>query len=86
MPLNIKDAETHDMARKLARVTGETLTEAVRTAIRERLDRLEARQAVGRRRLAQRLEVIAKHCASLPVLDDRTPDELLGYDDKGLPR
>lgn len=31
------------------------------------------------------LEEIAEHCANLPVLDSRTPDEILGYDPHGLP-
>ena len=38
------------------------------------------------RRLADDLDEIALHCARLPVLDPRTPDEILGYDEHGLPR
>lgn len=85
MPLNIKDERTHDLARRLAALTGETMTEAVRLAIQERLRREEARRS-GARPLRERLREIAKHCASLPVLRDRTEDEILGYDDRGMPR
>ena len=35
--------------------------------------------------LAAELEAIAEHCANLPVLDDRSADEILGYDERGLP-
>ena len=68
---------------KVARRTGETKTEAVTQALRERLARL--RRERSKRRLADELEAIAEHCASLPVLDARTPDEILEYDDRGLP-
>jgi antitoxin VapB len=65
-------------------VTGETKTEAVTAALRERLARL-TRERHGRR-LADELDEIALHCASLPVRDRRSADEILGYDDSGLPR
>ena len=83
MPLNIKDPETDKLARALAHTTGETITQAVTVAVRERLERLQA----GRRprRLADELDEIALRCASLPVLDERPEDEILGCDAHGLP-
>jgi antitoxin VapB len=72
------------LAGEVARRTGETKTEAVTQALRERLARL--RRGRSKRRLADELEAIAEHCASLPVLDARSPDEILEYDDRGLPR
>lgn len=60
MSLNIKDEETHRLVRELARLTGESQTAAVTIAVQERLDRL---QAVGRRRLADRLLAIGKGTA-----------------------
>jgi hypothetical protein len=36
--------------------------------------------------LRERLRRIADHCAALPVLDARSPDEILGYDEHGVPR
>ena len=86
MPLNIKDKQTHDLARRLASATGETLTQAVRVAVEERLKRVRARGRAKRTRLADRLDEIALHCASLPVIDHRTEDEILGYDERGIPR
>ena len=84
MALNIRNSETERLAAELARRTGETKTQAVTRALRERLARL--RRERGKRRLADELNEIALHCASLPELDPRTPDEILGYDDRGLPR
>jgi antitoxin VapB len=84
MALNIRNPETERLAAEVARRTGETKTEAVTKALRERLERL--RRARGKRRLADELNEIALHCASLPELDTRTPDEILGYEGDGLPR
>lgn len=83
MALNIRNPETEKLAAELAKLTGETKTQAVTLALRDRLQRLR-RQRSGRR-LASELDEIALHCASLPVLDPRGPDEIVGYDEHGLP-
>ncbi len=83
MPLNIKDERTHELARRLAALTGETMTEAVRIAVQERLTRQQAGH--GGRPLGVRLREIAHHYSALPVLRRRTEDEILGYDERGLP-
>ena len=84
MPISIKDPEADRLARELSEATGESLTRAIREALRERLDRVRA----GRRgrRLVDELDDIADRCSRLPVLDDRTPEDILGYDEHGLPR
>jgi antitoxin VapB len=84
MPLTIRNSDTEKLAEELSRLTGETKTEAVTQALRERLARL--RRERTRKRLADELDEIALHCAKLPVLDSRTPDEILDYDEHGLPR
>ena len=84
MTLNIRNPETDRLARALARLTGETKTEAVTRALRDRLERV--RRGRVNRQLADELDEIALHCAALPVQDDRTPEEILGFDDHGLPR
>jgi antitoxin VapB len=81
--LNIRNHETEKLASDLAALTGETKTEAVTKALRERLALMKRRR--NKRRLADRLDEIAKHCASLPMLDRRTAEDML-YDDQGLPR
>jgi antitoxin VapB len=83
MALSIKSEEADRLARELATETGETLTEAVETALRERLDREQAKRAASMR---TRLARLAADVAALPVADSRTPEEIVGYDDNGLPR
>lgn len=83
MALNIRNKEAERLAETLARLTGETKTQAVTQALRERLSAVQ-RHRSGRR-LADELDELALHCASLPVLDDRDADAILGYDDRGLP-
>jgi antitoxin VapB len=83
MALSLKDAETDRLAREVARLTGESLTEAVRKALAERLER-ERRKRGQTRSLVERLDAIALHCAALPDYDTRSPDEIIGYDDQGM--
>lgn len=83
MALSIKDPEADRLARELAARTGETLTRAVVTALRERLERENRRRRVLP--LRGELAAIRHRCAALPVLDERTPDEIIGYDEHGLP-
>lgn len=83
MALNIRNAEAEQLAEALATLTGETKTEAVTQALRDRLRRLRRERA--RRRLADELDAIALHCAGLPVQDPRSADDILGYDEHGLP-
>jgi antitoxin VapB len=84
MSLNIKNEETHRLVRALAALTGESMTDAVTEAVRERLDRLRKAQAVG---LADRLLAIGRDCATRLKEPYRSAEhgELL-YDERGLPR
>ncbi len=84
MALSLKDPETDRLARQVASLTGETLTEAVRTSLAERLRRERLKR--GRpANLADELEAIVRRCDALPILDDRSADEIIGYDENGLP-
>lgn len=83
MALSIKDPEADRLARELADRTGETLTEAVVKSLRERVERERSRAVPAR--LAEVLGEIGKRCAALPVIDDRSPEEIIGYGDDGLP-
>ena len=83
MRLNIKDSETHALAKRLASLTGESLTQAVKQALQERLARVEkSRRAI---RLAHELDHIALQCAALPRRDKRSAEQIIGYDERGLP-
>jgi len=81
--LSIKSDEADRLARALASETGESLTEAVVVALRERLHREQVR---GRARIPARLHRLQADVAALPVLDTRSPDEIIGYDAAGLPQ
>lgn len=84
MALSIKDPETERLARSLAQLTGENITTATKRAIEERL-----RRVGGRSRRAALLEDMAdirQRWSAMPVLDERTPEEILEYDEHGLPR
>jgi antitoxin VapB len=82
MAILIKDQEADQMIRTLAGRTGESITDAVKQAVRERLGRvplIENEIAARRRRLAELVAASRK----LPTVDDRTPDEIIGYNELG---
>lgn len=81
MALNIRNAEAERLVAELARRTGESKTDAVIKAVKDRLARIRG----GKSRVDE-LEEIAERCARLPIRDGREPDEILGYGDDGLPR
>jgi antitoxin VapB len=84
MALNIKHAEADRLARELSAATGETLTDAVVAALRERLQRQQQRRPVP----STAKEILSEaqvRLSRLPVQDRRSADEILGYDDRGLP-
>lgn len=83
MALSIKDPETEQLARTLAERTGETITIATRRALEERLRRIgsDARKAA----LLEDLAASRRRWSALPVLDNRSADEIIGYDEYGLP-
>ena len=79
MVLSIKNAQADQLARELADLTGESITEAVVTS-------LETRLAIERRRLRERsLRDIVERFRELPVLDERVAVNIVGYDEQWLP-
>lgn len=84
MALSIKDRETDELARQLAETTGESLTDAVKTALRERLERERRTSSPD---VAERLVEIGRRCAAEMKKPFHSSDhgELL-YDEQGLPR
>lgn len=83
MAFSIKDPRTDRLIRELAELTGETMTEAVRVAVEARLARERQRQGAGRG-MAEKLDALAKECAAAPDRDARSPDEIVGYDERGM--
>jgi antitoxin VapB len=80
MGLNIKNKETHQLAVEVAELTGETMTEAITVALKERLQRLRRERDVP--------AVLSRVQAALAGLRPETPENhaTLLYDDRGLPR
>jgi antitoxin VapB len=83
MPLSIKNDLTEQLARRIASETGESITEAIQRSLEERLARLNERRR--RATLTRQLEEILRRIDDLPTIDSRSPDQILGYDEHGLP-
>lgn len=78
--MSIKSERADQLARELTALTGESITDAVVAS-------LEARLALERRRRrATGLGDIVERFGRLPLLDDRPSDDVVGYDEHGLPR
>ncbi len=82
MSLEINSAKATDLASELAAATGEDIDTALVRAIEERLLRV-TRQAPA---IEQgEIESLFEKLAQMPVLDARSPDEILAYGSNGLP-
>jgi antitoxin VapB len=84
MVLHIRDPEADRLARELAARTGQPLTRVVVEALRDRLNRERRRTAFPS--LKDEIMAISRRAAALPRRTGRTADEILGYDERGLPR
>jgi antitoxin VapB len=85
MALSIKNVEVEQLARELARRRRVSVTEAIRQSLQREVarDRLVPRE--DEEELTKRLMAIVKDAAALPVINDLTEDEILGYDEFGAP-
>jgi antitoxin VapB len=84
MALHIRHPEADRLARRLAKTTGKPLTEVVIEALRDRLNREERRTTFPR--LREEIMAISRRAAALPRRTGRSADEIIGYDERGLPR
>ena len=83
MAISIRNPKAEELAREVAAESGENLTQAIIHALEERLVRLKGRKTTED--LAEEIMKISERCSALPQLDDRTPEEILGYGNKGVP-
>lgn len=83
MALNIKSPEAEKDVRRLAELTGESLTEAMHKAVRERLERLSSEDEQAKAARWAKINALIKEIQSAPVLDPRSPDEIIGYNERG---
>jgi antitoxin VapB len=85
MAIHIQDPETDRLARELSAATGETITQAVNTSLRERLRSVSSGQpSRSEEEYIEAIEAIVEELNRLPVLDSRTPDEIIGYNEHGF--
>lgn len=84
MALSIKNEDAEKLARQIAAKTGESLTGAIQKSLQERWNRLKSRQR--NHALGIQVDDILRRVDALPTLDSRSEDEILGYDEHGVPR
>jgi antitoxin VapB len=82
--LSIQNSKAEKLAREVAAQCGETITQAITRALEERLERLQGRRTAGD--MVAEILKISKRCSKLPDKDARKPEEILGYNDIGVPR
>ena len=82
MALSIKNAQAERLAKELARESGKTVTSSVIDALEQALLRVRGRRTAPSVRDA--ILEVSERCAALPDLDTRTPEEILGYDQRGV--
>ncbi len=84
MLLSIRNPRAEKLARQVAAESGESLTEAIIHALEERLERLKGRRTTTD--VAEEIMRISIRCRALPEVDPRSAEEVLGYDERGLPQ
>ena len=82
--LSVKSPEAERLAREVANATGESITQAITTALQERLQRLQATQEFAE--YARGVERVQRSIRERRVLDTRSADEIIGYGPDGAPR
>ncbi len=82
MALSIRNSKAERLAREVAAISGENLTQAIIHALEERLERLSGRRTTAN--TTQEIMAISQRCCSLPDLDRSSPDEILGYNQSGI--
>lgn len=84
MALSIRNPRAEKLAREVAAESGESITEAIIHALEERLVRLKGRRSTTE--VAAEIMKISIRCRALPEKDWRESDEILGYDEMGVPK
>ena len=81
MALSIKNEEVEHLVRTLSKETGKGVTEIILSALKIQYERhCRAKQMPS---LYEEVLDIAQRCGNLPAMDMRSPEEILGYDEKG---
>jgi antitoxin VapB len=83
MAFHVSSEQVDQNVRALARVTGQSITEAINDAVLEKLRRVEPRRPDPK--YVEDLLALSERIGKMLRPDSRTPDELVGYDEDGLP-
>jgi antitoxin VapB len=83
MALSIQNPKAEKLAREVAAKSGESITQAIITALEDRLERMRGKRTTID--LTAEILNIAESCSNLPDRDTRTPDQILGYNHQGVP-
>ena len=84
MPLSIRNPRAEQLAREVAAESGESMTQAVIHALEEQLQRIRGRRVATD--LFYEIMAVSSRCRALPDQDVRSAEEILGYDNNGVPR
>jgi antitoxin VapB len=84
MALSIRNSRAEKLVRQVAAESGESLTGAIIHALEERLERLKGQCTITD--VAEEIMKISLRCRALPEEDQRSANEILGYDERGLPQ
>lgn len=82
MALSIRNPKAEKLAREIIAITGGKITQEIILALENRLEHLRGSNTYLD--TADEIIQISKRCSSLPDLDKRSPDEILGYDKHGV--
>ena len=81
MPLSIRNPKAEKLARQVAALSGESMTQAIIHALEARLQELQKQSPA--QPLVQEIMDISERCSSLPDRDPRSPEDIIGYDHDG---
>ena len=81
MAFSIRNPQAEQLAREVAAISGENLTQAIIHALEERLERLRGRRTAIN--IVREIMTISQRCSSLPDMDQRSPEEILSYNQSG---
>jgi len=82
MGVSIKSAEAERKLRRVSRLLGKSMTATVIELADGKLKELDAKK--DRERIHRAVDRIVRRVKALPVLDERTDDEIFGYNKDGL--
>jgi antitoxin VapB len=82
MALSIRNPRAEELARKLSVMSGENITKVIINALENQLVRARGKKIYTG--TVKEIMKISQRCSSLPDLDKRSPDEILGYNETGV--